>query len=474
MKRIYLTIAATATILAGCTNTDILRGTDSEDIQKLITFDTYNLKGTKAPVFDETDLTKVNGGFGVFAYKHKNPITVSDGKIDLSAIYNINTNPVFDNTLTWYNTDYIAATSEFFTKYQYEFPRYWDKQMVYTFFAYAPHASKAEGSTKGVSIDPATGFITRNDIHKIQAASSATEKSITNGDVTVKRAQYDIADNAIKDYLLAPCVPAQSWHHTNQTIGKDDPDYWKNSEITVGFIFHHMLSKLNVNINAQNEEYEEDAQSEKKGHEYKGIKSIYVTKLQITNMPALTDLDDNYITCAQNKVNFTNIYNTASETPLTFTPSNYDNENLEIVKANAGATTTYSINGEEATANPLYILDGGIDLDSKPAGGKDVQGYIDQKFQYYVAPNKPTVTTGNHHDLNIDYYIEYLDGKSELFSRTIQLDSDTFNFDEMLASYIYNITITISLDQIYITVDDVEWNSGPNQPADVVIDGEQI
>ena len=236
----------------------------------------------------------------------------------------------------------------------------------------------------------------------------------------------------------------------------------------------HMLSKLNVNINAQNEEYEEDAQSEKKGHEYKGIKSIYVTKLQITNMPALTDLDDNYITCAQNKVNFTNIYNTASETPLTFTPSNYNNENLEIVKANAGATTTYSINGEEATANPLYILDGGIDLDSKPAGGKDVQGYIDQKFQYYVAPNKPTVTTGNHHDLNIDYYIEYLDGKSELFSRTIQLDSDTFNFDEMLASYIYNITITISLDQIYITVDDVEWNSGPNQPADVVIDGEQI
>ena len=476
MKRRYLIIAVAATVLAGCTNTDFLRDTGSGDSLELITFDTYNSKGTKAPIKDETDLLKGNDGFGVFAYKHKNSIPISDGKINLSEVYNINTNPVFDNTLTWYNPDYVAGTSQFFTKYQYEYPRYWDKQMVYTFFAYAPHAPQAQGETKGVSLDPATGFITRNDIHSIQAASKGTNKTITNGEVSRPRKQYSVSDGDIKDYMLAPCVPGQAWHNTNQTVAENHEDYYKNSDITVGFIFHHVLSQLNVNINAKNEEYEEDPASEKKGHEYKGIKSIYVTKMEITNLPTLTDLDDNYITCAQNKVNFAHIYNTAGETPLTFTPSNYNNKSLEIVKANAGATTTYSINGEEATADPLYILDGGIenDLTAKAAGSTAVQGYIDQKFQYYVAPNKPTVETGNQHDLNIDYYIEYLDGKAELFSRTIQLDSDAFNFDEMLASYIYNITITISLDQIYITVDDVLWNSGNDIPADVVIDGEQI
>lgn len=469
MKRHYLWIAATATILAGCTNTDILRDTISESEPELITFDTYHSGGTKAPISDETKLTTGNGGFGVYAFKHKNSIPISDGIIDLSAIAGQFTNPVFDNTKTWYNPDYVYSPSTFFTKYQYEYPRYWDKQMIYTFFAYAPYAPQANGDTKGVSLDVATGKITRNDIHSVQCASGSTNKAIGPDDNKKNRAQYSViddnteteaneaSDKDIKDYLLAPCVPGQKWHATNQSAESYD-----NKDITVGFIFHHMLSQLNVSIKAKNEEYNADPQSPKKGHEYKGIKSIYVSKLEITNLPALTNLTSNYITCQQNKVDFAAIYNTATETPLTFTPSKYS-DNLEIVKSTTGAATTYSINGESATANPLYILDGGTTVDAKAAGSTDINGYIDQYFRYFVAPNKPEVTGTEHkHDLNIDYYIEYLDGKAELFSRTIQLDDATFNFDEMLASYIYNIEITISLDQIYITVDDVPWNTSIN------------
>lgn len=482
MKRINIIIAATATILAGCSNADILN-TINEEKPALITFDTYHSKSTKAPVNSEVDLTIENNGFGVFAFKHEGAKTIESGKIDLSDIAKDYTNPVFDNTKTWYNPNYVATTSPFFTKYEYEFPRYWDKQMNYTFFAYAPYTANSQvvedtddaeydATLKGVTLFTKTGLITRTDIHSVQCASGSTPKVINNGNNTpVTRKQYSViaktetvaaSDKDIKDYTIAPCVPGQRWHATNQTSLTYD-----NSDITVGFLFHHILSQLNVNIKAKNEEYEEDPQSEKKGHEYKGIKRIYLTKLEITNLPELTDLDDNYITCAQNKADFASIYKYTSNevvyTPLTFNPSNYNNKNLEIVKKTAEATSDdpaqYLVNGTDS-GDPLFILDGGFTLADLPAGGSTIKGYIDQSFRYYIAPNLPTVTDKDKHDIVIEYYIDYMDNKSEKFSRTIRLDNETFNFSEMLASYIYNINITISLDQIYITVDDVEWNDG--------------
>ena len=478
MKRINIIIAATATILAGCSNADILN-TVNEEKPALITFDTYHSKSTKAPVNSEVDLTIENNGFGVFAFKHEDAKVITAGKIDLSDIAKDYTNPVFDNTKTWYNPNYIENTSQFFTKYQYEYPRYWDKQLKYTFFAYAPYTANSQvvedtddadydATLKGVTLFTKTGLITRTDIHAVQCASGSTTKTITNGEnPSITRKQYSViaktetveaSDKDIKDYTIAPCVPGQQWHATNQSNKNYD-----NSDITVGFIFHHMLSQLNVNVKAKNEEYEEDPQSEKKGHEYKGIKSIYLTKLEITNLPQLSDLANNYITCTQNKADFASIYQYTQDevvyNPLTFNPSNYNDKNLEIVKKTSASPAQYLVNGTDS-GDPLYILDGGFGLDDKPAGGSTVKGYIDHSFRYYVAPNLPTVTDKDKHDIVIEYYIDYMDNKSEKFSRTIRLDNDTYNFSEMLASYIYNINITISLDQIYITVDDVEWNDG--------------
>lgn len=508
MKRnYYLWIAAAAAIVAGCAQENVLRDTVSESEQVLIAFDTYHSKATKAPVSKEEDLTTLNGGFGVFAFKYtdNDGIGVSENKIDISSIYNQYTNPVFDNTKTWYNEAYDATADAdknlFFTKYQYEYPRYWDKQMTYTFFAYAPHnpdyriVADDEANTNGftgVTLVAKTGLITRTDILSVQCASGATTKTIGTGDNAVSRAQYSvIADNTettdaneasdknIKDYLLAPVVAGEKWHATNQTTlpySQDNQPY-NNAEITVGFEFHHILSQLNVNIKAKNEEYEADPQSEKKGHEYKGIKSIYITKLEITNLPPLTDLGTNYVKCQQNKADFANIYAYSTYQPLTFTPGKYD-DNLAIVNPTSGAST-YSINGETATANPLYILDGGTTLVADAAGSTAINGYIDQKFQYYVAPNKPEVTGTTHkHDLNIEYYIEYIKepgketNKKEVFNRSIQLDDE---FDEMLASYIYNIDVTISLDQIYLTVEKaVNWDSGRTTPHNLVLDGDDL
>ncbi|MBR4593313.1 MAG: hypothetical protein IKO33_01875 [Bacteroidaceae bacterium] len=501
MKRNYLWIAATAMIMAGCTNTDILRDTSALDKPALITFDTYHSKSTKAPVNSEVDLTIENNGFGVFAFKHETTKTISEGKIDLSGIAKDYTNPVFDNTKTWYNPNYNETSSPFYTKYQYEFPRYWDKQMFYTFFAYSPYTAYSQvvedtddadydATLKGVTLFTKTGLITRTDIHSVQCASDSKDTIITNGNnpsitrkkyfVIPKSATADASDKDIKDYTFAPCVPGQKWHATNQTVATTDPKYYENSEITVGFIFHHALSQLKVNVKAKNEENDPDDNT-KNGHEYKGIKSIYLTKLEITNLPPLTDLDNNYITCSQNKVDFGSIYKYTKDevvyNPLTFNPSNYNDKNLEIVKKTAEATSDnpaqYLINGTD-TGDPLYILDGGYTLSDAPAGSSTVNGYIDQNFVYYVAPNLPTVTDKNKHNLVIEYYIDYMDNKSEKFSRTIQLDGAPFNFDEMLASYVYKIGITISLDQIYITVDDVLWNSGPSTPADINISGDEL
>ena len=135
----------------------------------------------------------------------------------------------------------------------------------------------------------------------------------------------------------------------------------------------------------------------------------------------------------------------------TFSTTNYETTLTIIGSTNA------------LTAGPLYILDGGADGATITAPTT----YIDQAFHYWVAPNTPTGTGHDKYKLNINYTINYVDGTSDPFTRTIDLSAATANFKTMAQNNIYNITVTIALDQIYFDVDAIEGWATPENNTNV-------
>ena len=118
---------------------------------------------------------------------------------------------------------------------------------------------------------------------------------------------------------------------------------------TVGFTFGHMLSKLQINLQANDT--------------YSGITSLKVTNLSIENMPA----------SASTKASFTQTSPTAPAGA--YTPANY--------------TSTLSIIGTNGTSTAdLYILKNGS-MSGETVTAPTAQN---QSFNYYVAPNVPTGT----------------------------------------------------------------------------------
>lgn len=420
MKKSYLMIAAVATLLASCAGNDIFKEVIEENETELIGFETFHDKSTKAAVSAPKDLTSANGGFGVYGFKHLNDRTATNGSINLSDVTstdNVNyVTTIFDNVKVWYESS--TTKTQGFT---YEVPKYWDKTKYYTFFAYAPQVAKVNGTTTGIAFDQTTGKFTRNDILALQKVNSTSEVAVGSNN----RTQYGNAneENAI-DYLIAPYVHSQKSGATNQSQKSYD-----GKELTVGFTFSHILSKLNVTVQAQDEST---------GHEYSGVSNIIIDKLNITNLPN----NDEVATYAQNKTD---------EVAGTWTPANY-------------STVLNIVAGDNATsADPLYVLDGG----SKSGTTITVPtNYLNQQFHYFVAPNTPA--SGNKYTLNIDYTINYVDGTVEPFSRSIDLSTQTANFTTMEQNYIYNINVTIALNQIYFTVDAI--NTWAEQTTNVNVD----
>ena len=414
MKKSYLMIAAAVLTFAACSNNDYVKEIVDENEAVLIGFETFHEKATKAAVNTAANLTDANGGFGVFGFNHTDNKTVSSGSIDVSAA-----NTVFNNVKVWYSAG--ADTKEF----TYEVPKYWDKYKYYTFFAYAPYNAST------VSLTKTTGKFTRTDVASLQSTNSTTTVTVGSN----SRTKYDAADETgVVDYLIAVCVPGQKYAATNQSG-------YTGYEKTVGFTFNHILSKLNVNVQAKNEATT--------GHQYKGVSDIQVSSLFIENLPNVSS-----------SVTYTQ---TNADGALgTFTPANYTT-NLNII---GGTNAT--------TAGPLYILDGG-------ASGSPIVApttYINQNFHYFVAPNTPTGTDHDKYYLNIAYTINYVDGTSDPFTRRVDLSAltaagvnpavATTAFTSMVQNYVYNINVTIGLDQIYFAVDEVtDWATAVN--TDVTI-----
>lgn len=396
MKKSYLMIAAVAALMASCSDNDNFKeAVDNENV--LIGFETFHEKSTRAAVSAKTDLTTDNGGFGVFGYNHTDNRAVAEGSINMSTT---GTTRVFNNVKVWYQD---GADTDGFT---YAVPKYWDKYKFYTFFAYAPWNETAVTLTEG------TGKFVRTDVKSLQSTNKAS--SVTVG--SESRVKYvEANETAVTDYLIATCVTGQKYNGTNQNSKTYD-----GKEKTVGFTFSHILSKLNVTVKAKDEA---------SGHKYLGVKDIQVTSLNIENLPN-TSADLTYNQTAANAV------------AGTFSTTNYTTS-LNIIAGDNALTTS-----------PLYILDGGVN--GSPITAPTT--YIDQAFHYWVAPNTPTGEGHDKYKLNIKYTINYVDGTSDPFTRDLDLSTATTAFTTMAQNNIYNITVTIALDQIYFDVDEiVDW-----------------
>lgn len=406
MKKNYLLIAAAAALFAACAETDNFKEIDTEDV--LIGFETFHEKATKAAVSAGSDLTSANGGFGVFGYNHDDSRTVSSGSINMTTA---GTSNVFNNVKVWYEN--ASTLTKGFT---YDVPKYWNKNKYYTFFAYAPWNEST------VTLAETTGKFTRTDVQSLQSTNATTTVTVGSND----RTQYTTAnETSAIDYLFAVCVSQQKYAATNQST-------YTGYQKTVGFTFSHILSKLNVTVQAKDEST---------GHEYKGVKDIQVTSLNIENLPNAA-------------ANVTYTQTATDDVAGDFTPAHYTT-NLNI------------ISGTNAlTAGPLYVLDGG-------ANGTPVTApttYINQAFHYWVAPNSPDPDDNAHnkYKLNINYTINYVDNVSDSFTRTIDLSTESAAFTTMAQNYIYNITVTIGLDQIYFNVDAINgWATPQNTNVEI-------
>ncbi len=411
MKKSYLMIAAAATMLVACSETDSLKEEINDNETVLIGFETYHDKSTKATATDEidagSDMTKAHGGFGVWGFKAADVPEASGtpAVTDVSSTTSFTT--VFNNVQVWYDG---SSLSKGFT---YAVPKYWDKNMEYIFFAYAPYdADKAE-------LTKTSGIIKISDIASIQDISG------NNSSTEAEDLQYTGASStstaSVTDYLMATYVTNQKLNSTNQS------NYDNNLHgQTVGFTFGHMLSKLQVVLQAK--------------EAYSGIKEIKVKYLTIENMPEK----------ATDKTVFTQTSPTAPAG--TYNPAAYTT-NLQIINSGDG--------NDNATAkSDLYILKGGS-LSDETLTSPTSQP---QTFNYYVAPNTPG--TGTKYLLNITYDITYVDNITETVTIT---DVDlSGKLASLLQNNSYTLTINVALNQIYFNVDAVTgWTTATAQTIDV-------
>ena len=417
MKKSYLMIAAVLTF-AACSNNELINdiSTVNDNETVMIGFQTFHEKATKATVTDvlddPTDFTPTHGGFGVWGFKGASVPALNSW----SSIATTDYTTVFDNVKVYYDG---TSLSKGFT---YAVPKYWDKNAKYIFFAYAPY------DATNASLDLATGTIEVAAIPSIQDVSTSSGTGadlVYSGETTT----------GITDYLMATAVTNQSLTAanttttatgTNENYGDGSAVRYAYQQQTVGFVFGHMLSKLQVNVKGL------EAQS------FAGVEYIQVTGLSIENMPAL----------AASPATTTFTQTSPAGPAGTYSPANYTTDLVVI-----GANGTYN-----PSTQGLYILKGGT---GSATGVTNSPTKQTQSFNYYVAPNAPTGTGHDKYYLNISYKIHYVDNTEETVTiNDVDLTAATATFTSLAQNNQYILNISVALNQIYFNVQSVTgWDT---------------
>ena len=446
-KRHIILLAVTAGLVVACSQNDAFKAVVDDNPEVLISFETFHEKSTKTAATGEisgpanfTRDAAGNGGMGVWGFKGAPadipaPSAVSDYTIDVSNQDKFI--PVFENTQVWYeDVNEALFRPKGFT---YLMPQYWDRMAEYIFFAYAPYNNSKNAANQDlVEFDKTTGRFTVRDIESVQDISkhnNGTGESLQYGGSGADNA-YQAADATdVTDYLMATYVTEQRYSGTNQVDKPGyDPEYTSPDDYryqTVGFTFMHMLSKLTINIQA------EDPGTD--------IKSITVDSLTISNLPE----------SSADKVVYVQTSPTAPAG--TYAPTNWSGKALQVINTDA-TTNTYA-----TSRTKLYILKGGT-TQTPPTAQK-------QSFYYYVTPNKadnPATAEVEKYMLNIKYSVTHMNDATDVINIEPVDLSDYLT--EMVQNRSYTLTISISIAQeriVFTASIAAEWATGAQQNLNI-------
>ena len=228
MRKSIFILAATATILASCAQTEKINNDLLNNEQAVIGFASYSEKATRGNTEVNTNLEYYHGTFAVYGTKKsKNDATniqyVFGGKAEAAGAQ------------AGVTCTYQATTDAVLGDWKYTDPRIWDKQADYDFIAYAPaldenpiryyyKAAKAEVGDAG------NWFKTSSDytLTGTNLQATATQAEIVKG--------FNAANTDL-----------------DLMISKSEAKDGANHGEYVNLEFKHILSKLNVTI-AQSED----------------------------------------------------------------------------------------------------------------------------------------------------------------------------------------------------------------------------
>jgi len=216
MKKSYLILAAAATILASCVETEKINNDLKNENPTVIGFNTFSEKATRAS--SELDLETYHQTFAVWSTKKS--------KNDASLAPQVVFNGDDANDIITYKEGKMEPNNWTYSPY-----RYWDKQATYTFVAVAPNA----------------------DIIKYNSPDDVANNEGTY--VTAKAAGYTL----VGQNLQSSNAPAQEEIRVGFTGGDEkDTDLMTATKITkdgatgaegdVSLEFKHILAKLNIAI----------------------------------------------------------------------------------------------------------------------------------------------------------------------------------------------------------------------------------
>lgn len=199
-----LMIAAmiSAVVLSGCSSSDFVEEIELEEVAIEFTSSTSNT--TRSAINSESDLAAA-GGFDVFAYKAK----IEGSSVNWSnGWYNV------------FNGTNVTSTDNG-SNWSYSNTRYWDTTCDYAFYAVAPHNSNTslvyleDGAEKSVADYKDKSDKLSIKIEKVESGRSTDTKT--------------------KDYLI-----------TRSAVNR----HGSNNSEKVNFDFHHVMSKVSVNLKA--------------------------------------------------------------------------------------------------------------------------------------------------------------------------------------------------------------------------------
>ena len=277
MRSKYYLIAAAATLLVACAQTDNFKDVDTSDVA--IGFsDAYIGKITRATNAGEMTASNTNGTSSGTLCTVGNTMEVWGWKQNKDASYT----QVFSQQTVTYTSSVVTGSGTPGTQWSYSPLKFWDRTASYKFYAVAPKYKADEQTVcftmpnESVNEENTTTPVVKNDATKrlfratgvpqvqvLMDNAGASKIKLANADANVT----GTASTAI-DYLVAGVVNCAA----GAAYQGNDP-----TDKNVNFTFNHILSKLNVIVRTTDNFW-----VEANSNAGEGYPQIYLTDLTIT------------------------------------------------------------------------------------------------------------------------------------------------------------------------------------------------